>query len=73
MLVMGRKKGQSILVGDNVEITIVNIDENSVKIAINAPREVTILRKELYNKIKEENKEAALKSSEILRKLSNEK
>ena len=73
MLVMGRKKGQSILIGDNVEITIVNIDENSVKIAINAPREVTILRKELYNKIKEENKEAALKSGELLKRLSSRK
>ena len=73
MLVMGRKRGESILIGDNVEVTIVNIDENSVKIAINAPREVTILRKELYNKIKEENKEAALKSSELLKRLSNKK
>ncbi|MCR3757771.1 carbon storage regulator CsrA [Clostridium felsineum] len=67
MLVMGRKKGESILIGDDIEITIVNVDESSVKIAINAPREVTILRKELYNKIKEENKEALVKDSDLLK------
>ncbi|AAK80166.1 carbon storage regulator [Clostridium acetobutylicum] len=73
MLVMGRKKGESILIGDDIEITIVSLDENSVKIAINAPREVTILRKELYNKIKEENKEAVIKSSEVLKELTLKK
>ncbi|URZ15969.1 carbon storage regulator CsrA [Clostridium felsineum] len=67
MLVMGRKKGESILIGDDIEITIVNVDESSVKIAINAPREVTILRKELYNKIKEENKEALVKDSDLIK------
>ena len=59
MLVITRKKGESILLGDNIEITIVNIDDQNVKIAIAAPREVIILRKELIKQVGEENKSAA--------------
>ena len=50
-----RKKGESILIGDDIEITISKIDDGSVKLAINAPREVTILRKELYEEVEKEN------------------
>jgi len=59
VLVITRKKGESILLGDNIEITIVNIDDQNVKIAIAAPREVIILRKELIKQVGEENKSAA--------------
>ena len=59
MLVITRKKGESILLGDDIEITIVNVDDQNVKIAITAPREVLILRKELLNQVKDENKSAA--------------
>lgn len=55
MLVITRKKGESILIGDDIEITISKIDDGSVKLAINAPREVTILRKELYEEVEKEN------------------
>lgn len=58
MLAVKRKKGESILIGDNIEITIVDIENASVKIAIDAPRNITILRKELYKEIEEENKKA---------------
>jgi len=59
VLVITRKKGESILLGDDIEITIVNVDEQNVKITIAAPREVLILRKELLNQVKDENKSAA--------------
>jgi len=55
LLVITRKKGESILIGDDIEITISKIDDGSVKLAINAPREVTILRKELYEEVEKEN------------------
>lgn len=58
LLVITRKKGESILIGDDIEISISKIEEGSVKIAINAPREMTILRKELYEEVQNENKEA---------------
>lgn len=69
MLVVTRKKGESILIGDNIEITIAKIDDGSVKIAISAPKEVTILRKELYNEVQSENQQAAKVDMSILKNL----
>ena len=60
MLVIGRKKGESLLIGDDVEITIIKIENGSVKIAINAPKEIVILRSELYKEVTEENQKAML-------------
>ncbi len=59
MLVITRKKGESILLGDNIEITVIKVDDGSVKLAISAPKDVRILRKELYKEVGEENKEAS--------------
>lgn len=47
MLVLSRKEGQSFFIGDNIEITILEISGDKAKIAINAPKEISILRKEL--------------------------
>lgn len=58
MLVITRKKGESILIGDDIEITVIKLDDGSVKLAIDAPKNVTILRKELYKEVQEENKNA---------------
>lgn len=58
MLIITRKKGESLMIGDNIEITVSKLDDGSVKLGINAPKDVTILRKELYEAIKKENKEA---------------
>ncbi|SHH89376.1 carbon storage regulator, CsrA [Clostridium collagenovorans DSM 3089] len=69
MLVINRKKDESILIGDDIEIKIAKIEDGSVKIAISAPREVTILRKEILDKVKEENKNAINKDLDILKLL----
>lgn len=58
MLVITRKKGESVLIGDDIEISISKIDDGSVKLAIKAPREMAILRKELYEEVQNQNKEA---------------
>jgi carbon storage regulator len=58
MLVISRKKGESLLIGDNIEITVVKLDDGTVKLAIDAPKNITILRKELYKEVQEENKNA---------------
>ncbi|MBB6624468.1 carbon storage regulator CsrA [Clostridium gasigenes] len=68
MLVITRKKGESLLIGENIEITISKIDDGSVKIAIEAPREITILRKELYTEVESENIEAIKIDMNILKK-----
>ena len=52
MLVITRKKGESFLIGDDIEITVVKLDDGSVKLAIDAPKKLTILRKELYNEVR---------------------
>lgn len=46
------------MIGDDIEITISKIDDGSVKIGINAPKNISILRKELYEEVMEENKQA---------------
>ncbi|HCO74413.1 MAG TPA: carbon storage regulator [Clostridium sp.] len=69
MLVVTRKPGEGIKIGDDVEITIVKIDDNSVKVSINAPREVKILRSELYKEVEEENKNASKINMELLSKI----
>lgn len=67
MLVITRKKGESILIGDDIEITVVKSDEGAVKLAIDAPKSVTILRKELLKEVIEENKNSVLSDRSILK------
>ena len=58
MLVVTRKKGESILIGNDIEISVSAIENGSVKLAVKAPKDVQILRKELYIEVENENKEA---------------
>ena len=67
MLVISRKKGESLLIGDDIEITVEKIDTSSVKISIKAPKEKVILRKEVYEKVKDENSNAIAKTKDILK------
>lgn len=55
MLVLSRKKEESILIGDDIEIFIVEVGDDRVRIGINAPREMKVFRKELLDEIKKEN------------------
>ena len=67
MLIITRKKGQSIMIGDNIEITVSKLDDGSVKLGIDAPKDMTILRKELYEEVKNENKAAMNINVDILK------
>ena len=69
MLVVTRKQGESILIGDDIEISVSKIEDGSVKIAIQAPREMAILRKELYKEVEKENIEAAKVNLDLLKKI----
>jgi len=60
MLILTRKKNESIIVNNNIEIQIISIEEGKVKIGINAPKDVEIHRSEIFEKILESNKEAAI-------------
>lgn len=67
MLVITRKEGESILIGDDIEITVSKISDGSIKIAIDAPRDMTILRKELYKEVENENIESAKLDLKLLK------
>jgi carbon storage regulator len=56
MLVVSRKIGEELKVGDNIIVKIIDIDKNQVKVGIDAPRDVTILRMELVKEIVKQNK-----------------
>lgn len=58
MLALTRKKGESIIINNNIEISILEMRGDQVKIGITAPKEVPIYRKEVYLQIQEENKAA---------------
>lgn len=58
MLILNRKEDESIIISDNIEIKILSIDEGKVKIGIEAPRDITILRREIYDEVIEENKKS---------------
>ncbi|WP_203340720.1 carbon storage regulator CsrA [Planococcus beijingensis] len=58
MLVLGRKKGETIIINDDIEITVTSIEGDMVRLGINAPKQVIIHRKEVYLEIQEENRQA---------------
>ena len=62
MLALSRKKGEANMVGNNVEISILDIKGDQIKIGIQAPKEIPVYRKEVYIQIEEENREAVLNS-----------
>lgn len=59
MLALSRKKNEAIIVNNNVEITILEVKGDQVKIGVTAPRDVPIYRKEVYAQIQEANQDAA--------------
>ena len=58
MLALSRKQGESIVIGNNIEITVLEAKGDQVKIGISAPKGVPVYRKEIYAQIQEENREA---------------
>ena len=66
MLALSRKANESIMIGNDIEITILDIKNDQVKIGITAPKSVGIYRKEIYLQIQEENKKAMESSTPAL-------
>jgi carbon storage regulator len=63
MLVLSRQKDESIMIGDDVEITIVDVRGDKVRLGINAPRSVSVHRKEIYLAIQKEKEEQSATTS----------
>lgn len=69
MLALTRKIDESIIIGDDIEIKVLEISGDRVRLGIEAPREITIHRQEVYLEIQAENKEATQNMKETLKKL----
>ena len=59
MLVLSRQRDETIMIGDDIEITVVDIRDDKVRLGINAPRDIMVHRKEVYEAIRRENRAAA--------------
>ena len=71
MLILARRIGESIMVGDQVEISVVDIKGDQVKLGIKAPPQVKVYRREVYAAIQEENRAAAAAAPESLPQLDD--
>ena len=66
MLVLSRQRDETIMIGDDIELTVVDIRGDKVRLGIKAPSHVAVHRKEIYDAIKRENQQAAcLKQNEL--------
>jgi carbon storage regulator len=69
MLILSRKTGETIRIGNDITITIQEIKGTQVKIGIEAPKDVSILREELYNQVKADNQSSMLIQKPVLEQL----
>ena len=70
MLVLTRKLKESIMIGDDIELTVLAIEGEQIKLGINAPKNVEIHRKEVYLSIQQENNEATQTKTNLLENLN---
>ncbi|MFZ7172139.1 carbon storage regulator CsrA [Avibacterium avium] len=54
MLILTRKVGESLLIGDEISITILSVRGNQIKVGVNAPKEVSVYREEIYQRMKKQ-------------------
>lgn len=73
MLILGRKKNESIQIGEDIEIVVIGIEGDQVKLGINAPKSIDIHRKEIYLDIQTQNNEASQLPTDLLELLNNNK
>jgi len=73
MLVLTRKKNQSIQIGEDIEIKVLAVEGDQVKLGISAPKSVDIHRKEIYLDIQKQNNEAMNVSAELIKLLNIKK
>ncbi|MCL2703718.1 MAG: carbon storage regulator CsrA [Defluviitaleaceae bacterium] len=77
MLALTRKKNESIIIGDNIEVVVLSVQGDQVKLGIAAPRDISVHRKEIYEQIQQENRAAShiecVDTRNILELLKNQK
>lgn len=70
MLVLTRKAGESIVIGSQIRITVLEMQGRQIRLGIEAPSEIPVHRGEVYERIKEENEQAAMAGADQLRVLN---
>ncbi len=71
MLILARKENQSIMIGDEIEVTIVSIKGDHVKIGLNAPSNVKVYRKEIFEDIQKANEEAVKIKPDLMKNIGD--
>ena len=64
MLILTRRVGETLMIGDEVSVTVLGVKGNQVRIGVNAPRDVSVHREEIYERIKQEQKQGGGEESE---------
>jgi len=64
MLILTRRVGESLMIGDEVNVTVLGIKGNQVRIGVNAPKDVAVHREEIYQRIQQENADHAVGAAE---------
>jgi carbon storage regulator len=71
MLVLTRKLGESIRIGDNITIKIIDLDGHHAKLGIEAPKSIAVNREEIYERIQQENKAASVLKDQNLKNFAD--
>ncbi len=67
MLALTRKKGETIIINDDIEITVLGTNGDQVKLGISAPKHIPVFRKEIYEQIQQENKESVKNNFDLVK------